>query len=100
MSDPLFKDAPGDDDEDTSKHDGFDVFGSIFSKINIWVAFLLFVIFILMNTHFFIDDIMKKISSDFVAQDGNLTSSGIVIQGVMLSLSYIIIDLLVSGGIL
>lgn len=100
MSDPLFKDAPQDEEDESTKHDGFDIFGNVISKINLWVAFLLFIIFILMNTTFFIDDVLKKISSDFVALDGNLTSSGIIIQGVMLSLSYIVIDLLVSGGIL
>lgn len=99
MSEPLFKDGPTDDDE-SSKHDGFDVFGSIFGKLNIWTAFLIFIIFVLMNTNFFIDEIMKKMSSDFVLLDGNLSSSGIIVQGVMLSLSYLIIDLLVTGGIL
>ncbi len=99
MSEPLFKDS-GEEESETDKHDGFDMIGSLLGKINIWVAFLLFIIFILMNTHFFIDDVMKKINSDFVALDGNLTSSGIIIQGIMLSLSYIVVDLLVSGGII
>jgi len=37
MSDPLFKDGPVDEDDgdSSSKHDGFDVFGSIFGKLNI-----------------------------------------------------------------
>lgn len=99
MSDPLFKDS-AEEDSETDKHDGFDMIGSLLGKINIWIAFLLFIIFILMNTHFFIDDVMKKINGDFVALDGNLTSSGVIVQGVMLSLSYIVVDLLVSGGII
>lgn len=102
MSEPLFKndDSSQENDDESTKHDGFDVFGSIISKMNIWIAILLFIIFILINTSFFVDEILKKINSDFVAIDGNLTSAGIIIQGVFLSLAYIVIDLLVSGGIL
>ena len=101
MSEPLFKDDKYDENEDEpAVHDGFDVFGSIIGKLNIWIALLLFIVFILMNTTFFIDEIMKKINSDFVGADGNLTSNGIVVQGLFLSLAYIIVDLLVSGGIL
>jgi hypothetical protein len=102
MSDPLFKnDTSSQDDEDEStKHDGFDVFGSIVSKMNIWTGLLLFVLYILINTSFFVDEILKKINSDFVASDGNATSAGIITQGIFLSLSYIILDLLVTGGIL
>ena len=57
-------------------------------------------LFVIINTSFFIEDVIKKINSDFVSMDGNLTSSGILIQGVFLSLGYIIIDLLVSGDII
>lgn len=101
MSEPLFKsdNSSQDDDENTSKHDGFDVFGSIFGKMNIWIAILLFIVFIIINLTVFVDEILKKINSDFVAADGNPTSSGIIIQGVFLSVAYIIIDLLVSGGV-
>ncbi len=106
MSEPLFKDDKNNDADDNTdsdepvKHDGFDIFGSILGKLNIWTALLIFIVFILMNTTFFIDDVIKKINSEFVASDGNLTSNGIIIQGVFLSLAYIIIDLLVSGGVL
>jgi hypothetical protein len=102
MSEPLFKDDKNSDNDSDEpiKHDGFDIFGSILGKLNIWIAVLIFIIFILMNTSFFIEDVIKKINSDFVASDGNLTSNGIIIQGVFLSLAYIVVDLLVSGGIL
>lgn len=104
MSESLYKDREVDDDEDedttSKKHDGFDIFGSIFGKLNIWVAILLFILFILINTPVFIDDILKKINTNFVSADGNPTSSGIITQGIFLSIGYIILDLLVSGGVL
>jgi hypothetical protein len=101
MSEPLFKsdDSSQDNDEESPKHDGFDIFGSIFGRMNIWIAILLFIVFIIINLTVFVDEILKKISSDFVAADGNPTSSGILVQGVFLSVAYIIIDLLVSGGV-
>ena len=82
------------------KHDGFDMFGSLFSKLNIWIAILMFVIYILLNSSFFIDDVLKKINNEFVTNDSNPTSNGIVVQGIFLSIGYIIVDLLVSNEIL
>ncbi len=99
MSEPLFKNQK-DDDETTAKHDGFDLLGSFLTSLNIWTAILIFIVFMLYNTHFFIDEIIKKINSDFVSINGNLTSSGIIVQGVLLSISYILIDLLVSNEVL
>lgn len=98
MSEPLFKNDGT--DEEPTKHDGLDVVGSVFSRLNIWVAVLLFIVFCLMNTTIFIEDVMKKINGDFVSADGNLTSNGTIVQGLFLSLAYIIIDLLVGGGIM
>jgi hypothetical protein len=101
MSESLYKDKDVDDEEtSSSKHDAFDIFGSIFSKVHIWTAILLFILYIVINTSFFVDDILKKISPDFVATDGNPTSNGIIVQGVFLSIGYIILDLLVNSGVL
>ena len=100
MSESLYKDGDIDDSESSDKHDFFDVFGSFFGKVHIWIAILLFVLYILINTNFFVDDILKKISANFVAADGNPTTNGIIAQGVFLSIGYIIIDLLVSSDIL
>jgi uncharacterized protein YqhQ len=103
MSEPLFKsssDNNNDDEDEPSKHDGFDVFGVVFGKLNIWVAMLLFVLFVIINTPFFIEDVLKKINNNFVTNDGNPTSNGTMVQGVFLCIGYIIIDLLVSNEIL
>ena len=103
MSEPLFKDSSSADDDDTepsNKHDGFDLFGNLFKKLNIWTAILLFILFIVLNTSFFIEDVMKKINSNWTTNDGNLTSNGVIVQGLFLSLGYIIIDLLVSSDII
>lgn len=109
MSESLYKDGRNvghsnsndDDDESSSeKHDFFDIFGSIFSKLHIWVGILIFILYILINTTFFVDDVLKKINSSFVSTDGNPTTNGIIMQGIFLSVGYIILDLLVSGGIL
>ena len=108
MSESLYKDrdvSRNDKDDDLSdassdKHDVFDIFGSIFGRVHIWMSILLFILFILINTTFFVDDILKKINSNFVSADGNPTTNGIIMQGVFLSVGYIILDLLVSGGIL
>jgi hypothetical protein len=106
MSEPLFKgdnnssDDVDDDDAGSSKHDGFDIFGSLFKKLNIWTALLLFVLFIVLNTNFFLEDVMKKINANWVSNDSNPTSTGIIVQGIFLSIGYIIIDLLVSSDII
>lgn len=100
MSEPLFKsDGDSDDSEDT-KHDGFDMFGALFKKLNMWTALLLFVLFIVLNTSFFLEDVMKKINSTWINNDGSPSSNGVIMQGVFLCIGYIIIDLLVSSDII
>lgn len=100
MSESLYKNGEQSDDSDETKHDGFDIFGSFFGRVNIWLGILIFILFILVNTTFFIEDILKKISDNFVSNDGNPTSNGIIVQGIFLSVGYIVLDLLVSGGVL
>lgn len=100
MSEPLYKDGEVEDDNTSEKHDGFDVFGSVFGKVHIWIALLMFILYILINTSTFIEEVLKKINSEFVSIDGNPTTNGIIVQGIFLSIGYIIIDLLVSSDVL
>jgi hypothetical protein len=100
MSEPLFKNDSNDNESEDAKHDGFDIFGGLFKKLNIWTALLLFVLFIILNTSFFLEDVMKKINSTWINNDGSPSSNGVIMQGVFLCIGYIIIDLLVSSDII
>ncbi len=99
MSESLYKDD-NDTDSSDEKHDMFDIVGSLFSRVHIWLALLIFILFVFLNTSFFVEDVLKKINGDFVSMDGNPTSNGIFAQGAILSVGYIFLDLLVSANML
>jgi hypothetical protein len=70
----------------------------LLKKINFKVAIFLFAISFLLNSDIFIEKVLTKFKN---AVNGDLpTSKGIVIQLVMLTIGYIIIDLFVQSGVL
>lgn len=71
------------------------VFG-ILGLNNFKVSVFLFLIFIVLNCDVFVDKVMPKGYTD----GRHPTTKGIVLQGVLIVLGYMIINVLVSGGII
>ena len=68
---------------------------SMFSKINIKVAILLFMFGILIFSDVFIENALSYF--DGASQAGEATTKGTMIQLLALTIGYIIIDLMVQG---
>lgn len=106
LTDPdEFDDAEGepiDDVEDkpvkSKKSDFMSMTGGLITDINIKVAFLLFIIGVLIFSDVFIDGILRGIGG--TVDDQCTTTKGTVIQLTLLSLAYIILDLVVKYGLL
>lgn len=62
------------------------------------IAFALFIIYILLSTDVFIDQILSKCSS---AVDGQVpTTTGVIIQAICLIIGFILIDILVDNEVI
>lgn len=70
----------------------------ISKKINFKMVFLIFVIFVFLNTTTFITSILDKISG--ASSGGVPTEKGILLQGGFLSMMYIILSILMEAGLL
>jgi hypothetical protein len=81
------------------KCDDFPSLGiDLFKKINFKIAIFLFVISFLVNSDIFIEKILIKFKD---AVSGELpTSHGVIIQIMVIIISYIIIDLLVQSDVI
>ena len=79
--------------------DLFHASSAMYDAIKIKVAFLIFVSYILLNTDMFAENILSKINNKcYDMSSDKITSSGIIISAMMLSLFYIIVDLLSNCG--
>ncbi len=81
--------------------DLFHVGGAIYDASKIKVAFILFVAYILLNTDIFAESILSKISKkNYDMSSDKITSRGIVISAMILSIFYILIDILAENKII
>jgi hypothetical protein len=81
--------------------DLFHVGGALYDASKIKIAFMIFIAYILMNTDIFAESILSKISKkNYDMNSDKITGRGIIISAMMLSLFYIIIDLLASSNII
>ncbi len=86
-------------DDDTKKSDLIQGGLSIFGRLNLKVAIIIFIIGCIIFSDIFQEGILKRINSDFV--EGNyVTSGGTAIQLVTLSFVYLLTDLLVQYRII
>lgn len=70
------------------------LFLAVFGKIKFKIVLLLFLVFMYLNTSSFIESVLTRFSG---AVDGRVpTEGGIVVQGVILVLAYVVIGLLVD----
>lgn len=99
-----FFDDESDDDfddvftsDDDSGDDLWGMFGAIIKKVNFKIAFIIFIIFVLINTTFFISSILGKhgLTNGMAA-----SQKGIVVQGLILSFGYVLFDTMHSGGLI
>ena len=70
------------------------VFGLGVQKIK--AAFFLFILFIFICSDVFVDRILSDKNNTYV-EGRNVTSKGIVVQGALLSLGYIVITILIEN---
>lgn len=83
------------------KDDGYGVIWSIISSMNIKIAFLLFISYIILNTDIFTENILYNISNEaFDKKNMKVSNKGFVITGLILIIIYLFIDLADKGGIL
>lgn len=74
------------------------LFMAIIKKIKFKIVILLFMAFILINTSTFIDSVLSGVDG---AVDGRIpTEKGIVTQGIILMLIYIVLGLLVDADLI
>lgn len=63
-------------------------------KIPFLVSFILFIIYLVISSDVFFSRVLKKI--DGATQLENITTYGIVVQGIILSISFILVDIIVN----
>jgi hypothetical protein len=87
------------EEQPEKKGDLGSMFSSLFSKIPIKMAFLLFIIFVLINSTVFIEYCVEPFGKNYF--DGiNVTSTGTYLQGLFLSVAYIILATLDNYNII
>jgi len=88
-------------DFEKPNNDLFHSVAAIYDNASIKVAFILFIAYVILNTDIFAERALRKIRPDAydVAND-KITPIGICTTGMILSMVYIIIDLLVKGDII
>jgi len=85
----------------TNSEDLFHLSGAFYDSLNIKVAFLLFVVYILLNTDIFAESVLRKISKDaYDMSSDKITPKGIIVSAMMLSLFYIVVDLLADAKVI
>jgi hypothetical protein len=74
------------------------LFADLFMKINWKIAFFLFILFIIINSDIFIDKCLGKIPG--AVTNMTPTGKGTVVQAACLVLFYIILDGIISAGLI
>ena len=83
--------------KDDSPDDMLTIICSMVSVFNYKIGFLIFIIFILLNTTVFYFQVLNKISCNtYDAKQDKITEKGIVIIGGILVASYLMLDALSS----
>ena len=86
------------EEDDSPKDDFPSMFGELFSNINWKIAFILFIIGILIFSDVFIELFLIRVSG--AVEGDRPTTKGTIIQLAFYSLSYVMTDLLVSGNVI
>lgn len=71
-----------------------DVIFGMHKKFSWKVAFLLFIFYVLLNSDIFIQNILGGMSKSFVVNGSEPSSNAIIVQGILITLAYIILSLI------
>lgn len=75
-------------------NDLFGVSTNLYDEIKFKIAFLIFIIYLIINSDIFVEGILSKfISGTYNPAEDKVTEKGIITSGVVLSLLYILIDI-------
>lgn len=87
--------------EKNNTGDLFQLSSKFYELINFKIAFLLFFTFYILNTDIFIEKGLNKLFTNvYDTNNDKLTDKGILLSGIILSMSYIIYDLLDKNNII
>jgi hypothetical protein len=81
------------------KPDSFQyIFVDVMSKLNWKVAVILFLVFVILSSELMMEKVYHSIPG--AVKNGALTNTGVLVQGVMLVLFYMVVDGLVTAGVI
>jgi hypothetical protein len=88
-----------DDDENENENEKEEpgMIGAImtwFSNLPYMQMFLLFILFLIVSTDIFINDVLKPINGEWVGIDGKVTNMGTVVTAAMFVVAFLIIDII------
>lgn len=89
------KDIETDCEDETEKNTSG--FVKLLTSPNYKMAIFIFILFMFIMSNMFIELILAKMSSKFV-EGNNPTSYGIVVLGMIMTIGYVIFDLLIRSG--
>ena len=90
--DRLFDDTESYESDDEKKGDLNQLFLKGMSNMNLKIAFLLFFVYIILNSEIFMDNVLGAIHGTI--KDNQTTNKGVIISGMFLAISYILIDMI------
>lgn len=82
----------------SSREDVISLLGVVSMK-NVKVAFFIFILYVLISSTSFIENVLGSKSQRF-AKGREATSAGMVLSGMILAIAYIALDFMVTSGLL
>jgi hypothetical protein len=99
-SDPIF--IISDEKKENETGDLYQLSNNFYDLLNIKIAFILFLLYYILNTDIFVElAFSNKVLSDaYDSTSDKITEKGIIISGIILSLCYLVIDMLDKKNII
>ncbi len=80
-------------------NDLFGVGGKLYDNIKWKISFFIFILYIILNSDIFVENILSKfIDGTYDQSSDKITEKGIITSGIVLSLLYIMMDLIYENG--
>jgi len=99
-SDPIF--IISEEKKDTETGDLYQLSNKFYDLLNLKIAFILFLLYYILNTDIFVELVFSNryIIDAYDSVNDKITEKGIIISGIILSLCYLVIDLLDKKNII
>ena len=81
-------------DNDITSDDFSDLFLNINKKVSWKVAILLFILYLLINSDLFVQNVLGGISKNLVVNGIEPSSNGVIVQGILITLAYVILSII------